>query len=88
MSILFGRGRKHIPKNALFRITQEGRDKLQEFGGDARSQILMALETRGTSNIIELSQSTGLNPGKIERVLPSLAPVYIQYVSSASDDME
>ena len=73
MTFLFGRGEKRrIPPNATFRITQEGSAKLQEFSGDVNSQILMALETRGTSNIGELCGASGLSRGQVERAIPGL----------------
>lgn len=81
----FSRRSKHIPSNATFRLTQEGREKLQEFSGDPKSRVLVALETRGTSDIPEISQSSGLSRGKIERLVPMLVRGgYIQYVSASS----
>jgi len=80
----FDRGnRKRIPPNATFQISQNGRDKLQEFSGDATSQILMALETRGTLDIDEISQNSGLSKGKVERLIPILAQKqYVQYIGA------
>ena len=87
MSILGRFGRKNnkaIPVNATFRLTQEGREKLQEFGGDPKSRILVALETRGTSDIDEISQASGLSRGQVERFVPALARGgYVQYVSAS-----
>lgn len=85
MGFLFGRNKgKNIPSNAVFRITQEGEEKLQEFNGDPKSQILMALKTRGSSNMVELAQATGLGRGKMEKLLPQLTPVYVQYVNTGA----
>lgn len=71
MSFFFGRDKgKRIPANATFRLTQVGREKLQEFSGDPKSQILIALETRGTSDIAEISQASGLSRGQVERLIP------------------
>lgn len=82
MPFFFGRKGKGIPKNATFRLTQEGREKLQEFSGDPKSQILVALETRGSCDVEELSQASGLSRGQVERYIPSLANGgYIQYIS-------
>lgn len=80
---LTGRNRsKIIPPNASFRLTQEGREKLQEFGGDPKSRVLVALETEGTSNIEEISQTSGLSKGQVERIVPALIRGgYIQYIS-------
>ena len=88
MSFFFGRDKKRIPSNAAFRITQEGREKLQEFGGDPKSQILMALETGGTKTLLELSRTTGLSMGKLERIMAALAPVYVQYITGNMSDEE
>ena len=88
MSFLFGRKGKRIPPNATFRLTQEGREKLQDFGGDPKSRVLTALETRGTSDIDEISQSSGLSKGQVERLVPGMIRGgYIQYVSAVSEDM-
>lgn len=82
---LGGRGKgRVIPSNATFRLTQEGREKLQEFGGDPKSRVLVALETRGTSDIDEISQTSGLSRGQVERLVPVLVRGgYVQYVSAA-----
>lgn len=79
---------KGIPSNAKFRITQEGIEKLQEFNGDPQSQVLMMLNTRGTSDIMELSQATGLSRGKLEHIIPKLSPVYVQFVGAGMGDSE
>jgi hypothetical protein len=92
MGFFFGKGGKKgkgIPANATFRLTQEGREKLQEFSGDPKSQVLVALETRGTSDIDEISQASGLNRGQVERLVPSMIRGgYIQYVGAQSGDDE
>ena len=85
----FGRKGQGIPANATFRLTQEGRDKLQEFGGDPKSQVLMALETHGTSDIAEIAQASGLSRSQVERFIPVLVRgTYIQYVSSSTVEEE
>lgn len=68
----FGRKSSRIPTNATFRLTQVGREKLQEFSGDPQSRVLVALETRGTSDIDELSHASGLSKGQTERILLKL----------------
>ena len=85
----FNRGKgKGIPPNATFRLTQEGRTKLQDFGGDDKSRILTALETRGTSDVDEISQESGLSKGKVEKLVPAMIKGgYIQYVSAVSEDL-
>lgn len=88
MTFLFRKKAKNIPPNATFRLTQEGRDKLQEFGGDPKSQVLVALETRGTSDIDEISQASGLSRGQVERLIPAMVNGgYIAYISAASESM-
>ena len=84
----FNRGKgKGIPPNATFRLTQEGREKLQEFGGDPKSRILTALETQGTSDIAEISQTSGVSKGKVEKLVPAMIKGgYIQYVSAVSSE--
>ena len=84
----FNRGKgKGIPPNATFRLTQEGRNKLQEFGGDPKSRILTALETQGTSDIDEISQTSGVSKGKVERLVPAMIKGgYIQYVGAVSSE--
>lgn len=83
MGFFFGRKAKRIPPNASFRLTQEGREKLQDFSGDPKSQVLVALETGGSSDIDEISQTSGLSRGQVERIIPSLIRGgYVQYISS------
>lgn len=84
MGFLFNRNKRAIPRNATFRLTQEGREKLQEFSGDPKSRILMALEMHGTSDMDEIAETSGLSRGQIERYIRSLvAGQYIQYVSTS-----
>lgn len=72
-----------VPPNATFRLTQEGREKLTDFGGDPKSRILSALEARGTSDLNEISQTSGLKRGQIESLLPAMIKGgYIQYVNA------
>jgi DNA-binding MarR family transcriptional regulator len=87
MGFFFGRNKNKatIPPNATFRLTQTGQEKLQEFSGDPKSRILVALETRGTSDLEEISNASGLSRGQVERLVPAMVRGgYIQYVSSAS----
>ena len=85
----FNRGKgKGIPPNATFRLTQEGRTKLQDFGGDPKSRILTALETQGTSDVDEISQASGVSKGKVEKLVPAMIKGgYIQYVGAISEDL-
>ncbi len=84
----FNRGKgKGIPPNATFRLTQEGREKLQEFGGDPKSRILTAIETNGTSDVSEISQASGVSKGKVENLIPGMIKGgYLQYVGSTSSE--
>ena len=88
MSFFFNRGKgRHIPPNATFRLTQEGRDKVQDFGGDEKSRILVALETRGTSDVDEISSASGVKRGKVEKLIPTMVHGgYVQYVSASSSN--
>lgn len=85
----FNRGKKKaIPPNATFRLTQEGREKLQDFGGDPKSRILTALETHGTSDIDEISQASGVGRGQVEKLVPGMIRGgYIQYISAVNEDL-
>lgn len=90
MSFFFGRGSKGLPRNATFRLTQEGREKLQEFSGDPKSQVLVALESRGTSDTDEISQSSGMPRGQVERIIMGLmSGGYVQCaVAGMSEEIE
>ena len=88
MNFLFGRRSKRFPPNATFTLTQKGREKVQEFGGDPKSLILTALETRGTSDIDEISQASGVSKGQIERLLPGMSRGgYVQYITAGSGSL-
>lgn len=89
MSFLFNRKSKRIPPYATFRLTQEGREKLQKFGGDPKSRILMAFETEGTSDVEGISNASGLSKGQVERLIPQLVRAgYISYVSASSEALD
>ena len=84
MSILnrFGLGKGNVlPKNATFRLTQEGREKLQSYTGTPQARILAALETCGTSDKDEIANASGMSRGSVERnVLALLQKGYVQRV--------
>ena len=89
MGFFFGRKGNKIPPNATFRLTQEGREKLQNFSGDIKTQILVALETQGTSDIEEISKATGMSKGQVERQIPILVRGgYIQYLSASNIEVD
>lgn len=79
---LLGLGRNStLPKNATFRLTQEGREKLLSYSGTPQARILAALETCGTSDRDELASHTGMGRGSVERtVLILLQKGYVQRV--------
>lgn len=84
MGFLFRNKSNHIPANANFRITESGREKLQNFNGDVKTRILMALERDGSCDIEEISRTSGLSKGQVDRLLPGLlGGQYITYVNSA-----
>jgi Fic family protein len=86
---LLGRGKRVIPPNAAFMLTERGKDKLQEFGGDPKSRILVTLETRGSSDVDEISQASGLSRGQIERFIPTLLKGgYIQFVTGGGSGLD
>lgn len=76
---------KSIPPNATFRLTEQGREKvINEFSGDTKGRILVALETGGTSDVDEISQKSGISRGQVEKMVPALVRGgYIQYVSAS-----
>ncbi len=84
MSVLdrFGLGTGNIlPKNATFRLTQEGREKLTSYTGTPQARILAALETCGTSDRDELANAAGMGRGSVEKhVLVLLQKGYVQRV--------
>jgi len=70
-----------LPRNATFRLTQEGREKLQSYTGTPQARILAALETCGTSDRDEIANSAGMSRGAVERnVLALLQKGYVQRV--------
>ena len=86
MSVLdrFGLNKSGVlPKNATFRLTQEGREKLQSYTGTPQARILAALETQGTSDKNEIASSAGMSRGSVERnVLALIQKGYVQRVGS------
>lgn len=83
MSVLdrFGMGKAVLPKNATFRLTQEGREKLQSYSGTPQARILAALETQGTSDRDEVANASGMSRGQVERnLLVLLQKGYVQRV--------
>lgn len=73
-----------IPKNATFRLTQEGREKLQTYAGTPQARILVALETSGSSaDLDEIAGASGLSKGQAEKnLLALLQKGYVQRVGA------
>ncbi len=93
MSFFFDRFKRkgaHIPHDTAIIITESGKDALSEYGGDERGRILLALETRGSSDVNKISQASGLTLGQVERAIPGLVTSgYARFVTSGSvgDDL-
>jgi DNA-binding MarR family transcriptional regulator len=75
-----------IPKNATFRLTQEGKEKLQTYTGTPQARLLVAMETMGASaDVDELAGSSGLSRGQVERnLLILIQKGYVQRVGGGS----
>lgn len=87
MSFFFKGKTQNIPPGSTFKLTQEGREKVQQFGGDDKSRVLVALETRGTSDIDEISAASGLSRGKVEQLVPMLVRGrFIQLVGASTEE--
>lgn len=80
--------RTHLSPNTAVLITERGRAELAESGGDDRSRILLALETRGSSDLRRISGATGLSEGQIERTLAGLLRNGLVRLMEASSDEE
>ena len=73
MSFFFGRDKQPSLRGKAFMLTESGRAKLQDFGGDPQSTILVTLETAGSSlDLDELARQSHMSRGQLERVLPSM----------------
>ena len=89
--MFFNRGKSNtstVPRNAVWRITQEGTEALQNFNGNPESQILMVLESSGSKDIDEIAQASGLSRGQVERTLIVLARKRRIMPSSAGGSIE
>ena len=85
MSILDRVHRQQSVKTGSFRLTESGREKLQDgFGGDSNGRTLLSLECMGSSGTLEdISRDTGIPQGKLEHILPALMKQ--GYISSSSE---
>jgi hypothetical protein len=59
-------------RHTTFRITEQGRDKLQDFTGDDKSNILVSLETNGSCTMDEIADKSRVARGRVERLIPVL----------------
>lgn len=75
-----------LPKNATFRLTQEGREKLQTYTGTPQARILVAMETQGSSvDVDELAGASGLSKGQVEHnLLVLIQKGYVQRIGGAA----
>ena len=64
--------RNQIPQSATFTLTELGRSRAEEYTGDNRSRILMALDANGASNAEEIARASRVSKGAVERAIPSL----------------
>ncbi len=84
---IFGFQQSHIPREATFVLTQLGESKADNYTGDERTRLLMALRTNGASNTEELSRMSRINKGKVESMIPVLIKGgYIQPVRGDMSD--
>lgn len=78
------RDNHHISSHDAFSITEQGKDKLQEFNGDPGFQVLAALESHGSAFVDEITRYTGLSGSQVEKWVKRLQHGgYIQNISSA-----
>ena len=75
MGFLDRNNRRPSLKQSAFRLTEEGRQKLQmSFDGSETSRILIALECESSSmDLDDLSVATRIPRGRLEAVLPGMA---------------
>jgi DNA-binding MarR family transcriptional regulator len=81
----FTRRKYNLPKNSTFRLTQEGKEKLQSYSGTPQARILAALETNGTSDADEIAHTSGLGRGRVEKeILILMQKGFIQRTGGAT----
>jgi hypothetical protein len=84
-------GKPKVNKHGSFSITRKGSAKLQNLSGDTRTRILMALETRGSSQSLDdIAEASGVSRGQVEKLMQTLvAGGYVRDIedeASAEDD--
>ena len=65
---IFSRGTS-IPNTLTFTLTSLGKAKAEDYNGDAETQVLVALEENGPSNLSDLCGYTGLGRNRVAGVL-------------------
>ncbi len=81
--------RKGLPPNATFRLTAEGRAKLQSGVPDAKSRVLMAVEGEESYTTEEVSSRARIPRGRVERILETLVKQrYVQVSGGGSNIAE
>jgi len=81
--------RGSIPRYTTFRLTESGRDKLQDYSGDAQSLILIALEaSHASANVEEIARTCRLSVGQVERMIPNMVRAgYVQPATAGEADV-
>lgn len=71
---MLDRFRRPLPfdRYDTFRITEQGREKVQDYRGRPADRILVALESEGGMDIKDLSSNSGISVGHLEHLLPAL----------------
>lgn len=84
------RNRVSLPKNATFRITQEGTEKISDGTMTPQMRVLVALQTTGSSaDVDELAGASGLSRGRVEKIMIALLQKgYVQRVGGARTSSE
>lgn len=85
MGFFFGRNKgRGIPKNATFRLTQLGEEKLGDGQSDIKGRVLLTLQVGGSQTIDEIASRGGMSRGSVEKAVFSLAQnQYVQPLSSS-----
>jgi len=58
-----------IPNSVTFTLTPLGKMKAEDYNGDAETQVLVAIEENGPSNLSELCAHTGLGRNRVAGVV-------------------
>ena len=66
-------GRTTVPASATFALTPLGKEKAEQFGGDPKSRVVIAIEELGPSPVKDIVQETGLRRGQVESIIKQLS---------------